>query len=173
MLTMTAPDRSEFADYYSTYINQVPAGDIKEILETQGDDYIALLSGIAESRSLHRYEAGKWSIREVAAHVNDAERVFTYRALWFARGYDSPLPSFDQDIAIATCNADARTLASHFEEFRAIRAATVALFHSLPDEAWTRTGIASGNQVSVRALAYIVCGHSAHHGRIVRERYLQ
>ena len=172
MLTMTAPDRSEYAEYYSTYINQVPAGDIKKILQTQGDEHVALLSGISEARSLHRYEPGKWSIREVAAHVNDAERVFTYRALWFARGYDSPLPSFDQDIAIATCGADARTLASHIEEFRGIRAATVALFNSLPDDAWTRTGVASGNPVSVRALAFIVAGHAAHHGRIVRERYL-
>ena len=173
MLTMTAPDRSEYAEYYFTYINQVPAGDIKKILETQGDEYIALLSGIPEARSLDRYEPGKWSIREVAAHVNDAERVFTYRALWFARGYDSPLPSFDQDIAIATCAADARTLASHIEEFRAIREATLALFHNLPDEAWTRTGVASGNPVSVRALAFIVAGHSAHHARILRERYLK
>jgi hypothetical protein len=169
---MTVPDPTEAAEYYFTYINQVPPGDIVQTLESQSRDYAALLNGITEERSLYRYEPGKWSIREAAAHVNDTERVFTYRALWFARGFDSPLPSFDQNIAVPNSFADARTLASHIEDFRAVRAATLTLFRYLPEEAWLRSGTASGNPFSVRALAYIVAGHCEHHGRILRERYL-
>jgi hypothetical protein len=171
MLT-TAPDRTEAAEYYFTYINQVPAGDINQILELQAAEYVALLRGVSEEHSFFRYEPGKWSIREVAAHINDTERVFAYRAFWFAREFDSPLPSYDQNIAIASCGADARALATHIDEFRAIRSATLALFRNMPAEAWLRRGTASGNPFTVRALAYLTAGHVIHHAKILRERYL-
>jgi hypothetical protein len=169
---MSAVDRSEAAEYYFTYIDQVPDGDIVEILRTQEAEMLELLRGIPEARSLHRYAAGKWTIREVASHVNDCERMFTFRAMWFARGFDSALPSFDQDVAIAGAAADARPLSSHIDEFRAVRAATLALFAEMPHEAWTRRGVASGNPFTVRALAHITAGHVAHHARLLRERYL-
>ena len=173
MTTTTAPDRTEAAEYYFTYIDQVPGdGDISRILESQSTETLALLRGIPEERSSHRYAPGKWSIRQVVSHLNDTERMFVFRALWFARGFDSPLPSFDQDIAIAAAGADARSLSSHAEEFRAVRAASVTFFQNLPADAWTRRGVASGNPFSVRALAYIAAGHVAHHVRILRERYL-
>jgi hypothetical protein len=173
MLTTTAPDRSEAAEYYFTYINQVPPGDIIQILDAQAQDYVDLLKGISEEHSLHRYEPGKWSIREVAAHINDTERLFCMRAFWFARGFDSPLPSFDQNVAMATCAADTRLLESHIDEFRAIRSATLTLFGNLPEEAWLRSGIASGNPFTVHALAFIAAGHVVHHSKILKERYLK
>ena len=169
---MDRPDRAEAAEYYFTYINQVPEGDIGQILQTQEPEAVQLLRNISEERSLHRYAPGKWSIREVVSHINDTERMFTFRALWFARGFDSPLPSFDQDVAIRGASADDRTLSSHLEEFRAVRAATCALFEHMPPDAWTRRGLASGNPFTVRALAYITAGHVAHHVRLLRERYL-
>jgi hypothetical protein len=166
------PDRTEAAQYYFTYIEQVGAGDIRDILERQLSDTVALLDGISEEKSLHRYAPDKWTIRQAAGHVNDCERLFTFRALWFARGFDSPLPSFDQDIAVSTADADARTLQSHRDEFGTIRAATLQFFRTLPTDAWMRRGVASGNPFTVRALAYITAGHVAHHNRILRERYL-
>ena len=166
------PDRSEAAEYYFTYIDQVGAGDICDILEVQTGEMVALLRAIPEEVSQHRYAPGKWSIRQVLSHINDAERLFVFRALWFARGFDTPLPSFDQDIAIATAAADDRLLSVHAEEFRAIRSATLPFFAHLPEEAWGRRGTASGNPFTVRALAYITAGHVAHHARILRERYL-
>jgi DinB family protein len=169
---MTVIDRSEAAEYYFTYINQVPDGDIVKILQEQETETVQLLRGISEEASLGRYAPGKWSVREVASHINDCERMFTFRALWFARGFDSALPSFDQDVAIAGADADGRTLNSHVDEFRAIRSATLALFGSLSGEAWTRRGVASGNPFTVRALAHITAGHVAHHLRLLRERYL-
>lgn len=172
MLMTTAPDRTEAAEYYFTYIDQVEEGDIRSILERQSSEALARLTEISEESSLYRYAPEKWSIRQVVSHLNDCERLFVFRALWFARGFDSPLPSFDQDIAAAEANADSRSWSAHVEEFRAVRAATVAFFQNLPDEAWTRRGIASGNPFTVRALAYITAGHVTHHMRILRERYV-
>ena len=169
----TIPDRTEAAEYYFTYINQVADGDICRTLEAQSGETLALLRGISEEQSLHRYAPEKWSIRQVVGHVNDTERLFVFRALWFARGFDSPLPSFDQNIAVSAAGADERPWSSLVEEFRAVRAATLAFFEALPAHAWTRRGVASGNPFTVRALAYITAGHVTHHTTILRQRYLQ
>ena len=169
---MTRPDRTEAADYYWTYIDKVGDGAICDILRTQLGDVTAFLSGISDEQSLHRYAPDKWSIRDVVGHVNDAERVFSHRAFWFARGYSDPLPSFEQDTAVAHAHADDRSWRSLIDEFRAVREASVTLFDSLPSDAWTARGMASGNPFSVRALAHIVAGHVNHHLGIIRDRYL-
>ena len=172
MTSMTAPDRTEAAEYYFTYIDQVGSGDISEILMRQGSDLRALLSGISEEQSLHRYAPDKWTMREVLGHVSDTERLFVSRAFWFARGFDTALPSFDQNVAVATAGANDRPWRSHIEEFQAVRSATIAFFDNLPSDAWGRRGIASGNPFTVRALAYMCAGHATHHVTILRERYL-
>jgi hypothetical protein len=165
------PDRSEAADYYFTYIDKVGQGDIRDIIDAQAGETVALFEGISEERSLHRYAPGKWSIREVLSHLNDCERMFVFRAFWFARGFDTPLPSFDQNVAIDTAGADARSLRSHIDEFTAVRAATRSFFRQLPEAAWARRGVASGNPFTVRALAYVTAGHVAHHAALLNERY--
>ena len=173
-LTMIAPpDRSESAEYYHPYIDQVPEGDIREILRAQAADTIAFLRGIPDEKSLYRYAPDKWSIRELVSHMNDTERVFVFRAYWFARGFDSPLPSFDQNVAVSGANADKRSLSSHIDEFDSVRTSTLSFFDNLSSEAWTRRGIASDNSFTVRALAYIAAGHVAHHSKILSQRYLQ
>jgi hypothetical protein len=166
------PERTEAAGYYFTYIDLVADGDVCEILRSQEAEILEYLHGITEEQSRVRYEPGKWSIREVLGHLNDTERLFVWRAWWFARGFDSPLPSFDQHIAMAASGAHERSWRSHVDEFRAIRTATRAFFDTLPGDAWTRCGIASDNPFSVRSLAYLAVGHVIHHIRIVRERYL-
>ena len=131
-----------------------------------------LFAGISEETSLHRYVPGKWSIRQLLNHVTDTERALAFRALWFARGFETPLPGIDQDIAAAGAKADQFPWAAHVEEFRSVRESTLSLFRNLPAEAWMKSGIASDNRFTVRALAYITAGHAAHHLRILRERYL-
>jgi DinB superfamily len=170
---ISVPDRTEAAEYYFTYIDQVAEGDICDVLDAQLPETLALLEGISEDRSLHRYAPDKWSIREVLSHISDCERLFVFRAFWFARGFDSPLPSFDQNVASAGANADARSWSSHLQEFRAVRTSTLSFFRSLPLDAWSRRGVASENPFTVRALAYITAGHVTHHVRILRDRYLQ
>jgi hypothetical protein len=166
------PERSEAAEYYFKYIDRITDADIISVLEGQVEKTVTFLRGISEAKSLHRYAPEKWSIRQVWGHVNDSERVFVSRALWFARGFDSPLPSFEQEIAAQAAQSDSVPWAQHVNEFLQIRLATIAFFRNLPAEAWKRSGIASGFQFTVRAMAYIVAGHTSHHAAIVRERYL-
>jgi hypothetical protein len=168
----TRPDRSEAAAYYFTYIDQVPEGGICDILEAQSAEAPAYFDTISEADSRRRYAAGKWSIREVLGHVNDTERVFVARAFWFARGLEAPLPSFDQNVAAAAAGADERSWRSLVAELRTVRAATLSFFRSLPADAWSRSGTASGNPFTVRALAYMCAGHLTHHLKIVQEQYL-
>jgi len=141
-------------------------------LGIQLDETLPFLRGISEEKSLHRYAPDKWSIRQVLSHVNDSEQVFLFRAFWFARGFDSPLPSYDQDICAGAARADEFSWASHIGAFQGIRRAAVGLFRNLPAEAWTRSGVASGNSFTVKALAYIVAGHLDHHRAVLQERYL-
>jgi len=166
------PDRTEAAEYYFTYINQVPRGDICGILRAQLPETVALLQTISDEQSLYRYSPDKWSIRQLVGHVNDCERLFVSRAFWFARGFDTPLPSFDQHVAVAAANSDEQQWSRHIEDFRAVRGATLTFFDTLPAEAWGRRGTASGNPFTVRALAYIAAGHVTHHSAILRARYL-
>lgn len=173
------PQPNEAASYYHGYISKVTADDVVSVLERQLDETVAFLSDISEEQSLHRYAPDKWSMRELLSHVNDGERVFVFRALWFARGFAEPLPSYDQEIGAAGSKADEFDWANHVEEFRANRLSTIAFFRNLPaenleagQEVWNRSGIASGNPFTVRALAYIVAGHLEHHISILKERYL-
>ena len=164
------PDGAEAAPYYFTYINQVEGNDPLSVMERQINE--PLLGAISEEKSLYRYAPEKWSIRQVLNHITDTERAFAFRALWFARGFDTALPSYDQNVSAAGAAADAVAWAAHVDEFRKVRAATLALFHNLPAGAWSKSGIASDNPFTVRALAYITAGHFTHHARIVKERYL-
>jgi len=164
------PQSTEAAPYYFTYINQVTGDDPLAALENQLDE--PLLATISEEKSLHRYAPGKWSIRQALNHVTDTERAFAFRALWFARGFDTPLPSYDQNVAASGAEADRVSWAAHVEEFRRVRLSTISLFQNMPAEGWTRSGIASDNRFTVRAVAYIIPGHFAHHVTVLRERYL-
>ena len=135
---MTQPQANEAASYYFRYIDLARTDDIVSYLDKQMNETLPFLKNISEEQSLHRYAPDKWSIREVISHVNDTERVFVFRALWFARGFDTPLPSFDQDVAVAGADADERSWASHIDEFTAIRTATSAFFDSVPAQTWDR-----------------------------------
>jgi hypothetical protein len=169
---ITRPDRSEFADYYQTYVSKVPDGDIRRTLRDQAGTAAAMLEAISPSKASYRYAPDKWSTRQVLSHISDTERVFAFRAYWFARGFPTELPSFDQDDAVKTALADERDWDGLVQEFRAVRAASLALFDSLDPAAWARSGIARGNPFTVRALAWITAGHVEHHLRILHERYL-
>jgi hypothetical protein len=166
------PEKNEAAPYYFGYIDLVREDDVLARLEAQLDETMAFLGGIPEEQSLHRYAPDKWSIRQVLSHVNDAERLFLFRAFWFARGFDTPLPSYDEKAGALAAEADRFPWASHVEDFRAARLSTVAFFRNLPAEAWMARGVASDNPFTVRALAYILAGHVVHHTAVLRERYL-
>ena len=166
------PSSGEYAPYYEKYVSLVPVGDVVETLERQVAETLALLRELTEEQGASRYAPGKWSVKEVIGHLIDAERVFAYRALRFARGDRTPLPGFEQDDYVTAGNFDARPLADLADEFEHVRRSTVALLRPLGEVEWGRSGTASDKEVSVRAIAYIIAGHELHHMRILRERYL-
>ena|SRR5690348_2370044 len=169
---MTRPQTTEAADYYFKYIDLITSDDVVPAIKEQLGQTVRILEGISEEQSLKSYAPGKWTIREVLNHVNDGERLFLWRAFWFARGFQDALPSFDQDVAVQYANANETSWAQLVGEFKTVRAATISLIETFPDEAWSRTGVASDNPVTVRALVYIIAGHVAHHMNVLREKYL-
>jgi hypothetical protein len=169
---MSVPGKDEAAAYYFTYIDRVQQDDVVGVMEQQLGDASQLFSTISEEKSLHRYAPEKWSIRQTLNHISDTERAFAFRALWFGRGFSDPLASYDQNISASGARADEYSWARHVAEFGDVRRASLALFRNLPAEAWKRSGVASGNLVTVNALAYIIAGHYAHHLAILGQRYL-
>jgi uncharacterized damage-inducible protein DinB len=165
------PAPSEYAPFYETYISKVQGSDILGILEAQRLQMAQLFAARSERDGNFRYAADKWTVKEVLGHVSDSERIFGYRALRIARGDQTPLTGFEQDDYVRGGNFADRTLADLAEEFGLVRAATIAFFKSLQKEAWQRRGVANKNEVSVRALAFIVAGHELHHRLILEERY--
>ena len=169
---LSRPNPDEYFEYYGRYIALVPDGDVRDHLRTQLAETLALLSAVPDARADQAYGAGKWTLKEAILHMSDTERVFAYRTLRIARGDVTPLPGFEQDEWVPHSCANDRPLTSLLLEFASVRAATLALFDSLPAAAWLRKGTASGHAISTRALAYIAAGHERHHLAIIRERYL-
>ena len=169
--TFTRPAEGEYAPFYAGYVARVGDGELIEQMEAQVEEVSRLLRGLSEDAAMARYEPGKWSVKEVAGHLADAERVMSYRALRVARGDQTPLAGFDENAFVAGADFDARPLASLVAEWEAVRRSTLALFRNLPPETHARTGNANGKPVSVRALGFIIVGHVAHHLEILRTRY--
>ena len=168
----TRPAADECSPYYFTYINPVPDGDITRTLQAQHTDIHALLKHITDAQASARPAPEEWSIKEVVAHLSDAERLFAFRALWFARGEQAALPGMEPNPWVTRSNASARSLSDLLAEFDHVRATSIALFANLDAAAWQRRGVASGNVMGVRALAWIIAGHELHHNRSLREVYL-
>ena len=165
------PDSLEYASFYAGYVAGVPDGDIVATLRRAGEELVATLRAIPESKGQYRYAEGKWSVLTSIGHLIDAERIFTYRALRMARGDVTPLPGFEENSFAANAGSDARTVADLVDELSAVRTSTILLFQSFSPDAWLRRGVASNAEVSVRAIAWITAGHAMHHLRILRERY--
>ena len=172
---MSQPQRpvaGEFNPYYQKYINLVPDDDVRALLRVQLGDTLALLRPLTEPQASFRYGPDKWSIKQVIGHLIDAERIFVYRAMRFARADQTQLPGFDENAYVPAGEFDQRTLESLLRELEAVRAASAAFFHGLPPDAWTRVGVANNDAMSVRALAYVTAGHELHHREILQSRYL-
>lgn len=167
-----APAAGEYGEFYAKYIARVPEGDIVAILATQIEDTITLLRNRTEQQALSAYAPGKWTMKEVIGHLIDTERIMTYRALRMARGDETPLAGFDENAFVPTGRFNERVLAGLLAELATVRRSSVALFAGLPEDAWTRTGLANDFPMSVRAQAWIIAGHELHHRALLVERYM-
>lgn len=166
------PEPGDCAPYYHLYTAEVPEGDVFALLENQIAERSRLLAHLSDDKACYRYAPGKWSVKEVVGHLCDAERVFAYRALRFARADATPLPGFEQDDFVRAANFDRRPLADLLAEFESVRRASLSLFRGMTDEELMRPGTASDKPFVVRAIPFILAGHEIHHLRVLRERYL-
>jgi hypothetical protein len=168
--SISRPQTGEYNPYYDRYISLVPSDDVVGLLERHAPETVALFQS-ANAKADFRYAPGKWSVKEMLGHINDTERIMTYRALRVARGDQTPIAGFEQDDYIRDGNFRSRTLADLIEEFVAVRQATVQLFRHADNETGARRGVANGDTISVRALGYIVVGHELHHRNVLRANY--
>lgn len=166
------PMEGEYNDYYARYLAMVPDGDVVETLRREMDETLALLRRVPAEREEHRYAEGKWSLREVVGHLIDTERLFAFRALWFARGAGGELEGMDQEAWARESSAGRRPLSELAEEWAALRRANVLMFGSFSLEEGARRGTASGYEVTVRALAWMMAGHELYHRFLIRRDYL-
>jgi uncharacterized damage-inducible protein DinB len=169
--TPSRPAATEYAPYYEKYVALITTNDIVATLESQRLQTVQMFAGRSERDGNFRYAPDKWSVKEVVGHVADTERIFIYRALRIGRGDQTPLSGFEQDDYVQAAAFNERSLAGLVEEFAKVREASIALFRSFRENDWTRRGVANKNEVTVRALAYIIAGHELHHRNFLAERY--
>ena len=168
---MPTPSPTSQPGYFQQYTRLVPEKSLSEAFAVQQQHLESILGTITEEQSLFRYAPGKWSVRELLLHMSDSERIFSYRALCFARGEQQPLPGFEENDYAALSEADHRSWASLLDEFLAVRTATRLLFEGFSPAMLSREGIANGQRLSVKEIGFILLGHYYHHENILRERY--
>ncbi len=170
--SITPPNDGDYPEYFKRYISLVGGEDVLEYFKNQTDSLANVLGSIPSEKLHYSYAEGKWTVADVAQHLMDTERVFCYRLLTFARGDKAEIAGFEEDEYAENVDTRSRTADSIINEYRSVRSATVTLLENLDQEAIGRSGVASGRQVSVRALAYMIAGHELHHLGVIKVRYL-
>ena len=169
---MPRPDLSRVPEWYHVYINQVPGNDLMKVMKEQSVSFLKFLKKLPVEKRNYRYAKGKWTIKEMLQHIIDAERIFAYRALRFARKDATPLPGFDENEYADNSKAAKRNWDELLAEFKALRQSTEILFGSFDKSQYDATGIASGKPVYVLGIGFILVGHINHHLGVLNERYL-
>lgn len=168
---MKRPQAEEFPLFYKGYVDTV-CDDVLAELEQQIKSFSALLRNVPQEKASFAYAEGKWTIKELAGHVIDTERIMSYRTLRIARNDATPLPGFDENDYVSNAHFADRSLESLADEFAALRKSTMYLIRSLNEVEIDRSGISNEKPISVRALIYIMAGHVNHHSAILKQRYL-
>ena len=171
-MPITKPGQDEYAPYYHTYIGKVTQSNLLDALNATGNKFIEFLKSVPAEKHDYRYAEGKWTVKEVVSHVIDCERIFVYRALTFARGDKNALPGFDENEYVPQSNAGNRTMEGLINEYEQQRKSSILFFEGITEEMSLRTGRANNNEISVRALGFILSGHELHHQGVIKERYL-
>jgi hypothetical protein len=157
--------------FYHGYIREAGTGDVVTNMKEQIVFAREFFGKTIWDKRDHRYAAGKWTPTEILGHLTDGERVFTYRALRFARNDRTELPGFEEDDWVASANFTRRGMESILVEFEHVRRSGIALYESLTEEEKWRSGLANGNSISVYALFLANVGHFNHHVKVIQERY--
>lgn len=163
---------NEYAGFFATYIKAVENVNLIEELEISVHDFVRFVQNIPMDKFDYRYAEGKWTIKEIIQHLIDAERIFGYRALRISRNDKTPLPGFEENDYVKNTDAKLRSIQDLLTEMAVVRQSTLSLFKSFSQEQLSRMGVASNNEISVRAIGFIIIGHQKHHQQIFQERYL-
>jgi hypothetical protein len=166
---LARPEPTEYAEFYRNYIAKVPDGSLLDFLAQQPGNYRHLLIGLSDADAAAPTAPGKWSIKQVLGHLCDTERVHSYRVLRFARGDETELQGFEQDDYVREAGSNARSLDDLLAELENVRKSTLALLSSLPAGAEKRRGVANGNPITVRAMTYVIAGHTQHHYDLLKK----
>jgi len=163
---------NEYSGNFGTYIKEAGEGKLIEELEISLHEFIRFVQNIPMDKFDYRYAEGKWTIKDIIQHLMDAERIFVYRALRFSRNDKTPLPGFEEDDYANSTNSNSRSIQDLLTEFSALRHSTLLFYKSLSEEQLKAIGTASNNQISTRALGFVIIGHQKHHQKVFEERYL-
>ncbi|MEH7305545.1 DinB family protein [Neobacillus drentensis] len=166
------PLDGEYPEYYTPYVNLVSEDNLLTILKENLVKTIELFESLSEEDGLFRYAENKWSIKEVLGHMADTERIMSYRLLRVGRGDKTALAGFNENDYVKSSQINNLPIKNILEDFIATRKATLTLFQNMPEDAWANIGFANNNEVTARAIAYIITGHALHHCNIITERYL-
>jgi len=158
--------------FYKNYVKQIEESDLLQALRISGHRTLELVHSIKEEKKDFRYADGKWTIRELLCHMIDAERIFAYRALRFARNDKTPLAGWEENDYAPRANASNRSLKQIADEMRHVRISTLDLFEGFTEEMFWHKGVANNNEMSVLVLGFVIAGHETHHRKILTERYL-
>ena len=173
MTSLARPGAGEYVEDFAGYVAEIgDEEDVLAVLSRQLDELPAGLAALPASRGDYRYAPGKWTVKDVVGHLADTERVFAFRALWIARGEHTPQPSYDDQRWVGGAGAERRAVAEMVDDWAQVRRATLSLFRPLAPETWARRSIAGDGPITVRALAYVIAGHTRHHLRVLEARYL-
>ncbi|MBL7815724.1 MAG: DinB family protein [Saprospiraceae bacterium] len=173
MKKIPKPAVGDYAPYFQNYMNQVPEdGNLLTHLKDIQKEMEQLVLSLPEEKLTYRYAEGKWTIKDILVHLMDAERIFIYRALRFARADETPLAGFDENVYVPVANADARKIKSILKEGITLRASTIEFIKTLDRKALKRKGLSNNNPITVLTLVNLVYGHQRHHMNIIKERYL-
>lgn len=172
LIIMPRPTTNDYASFYHKYVMNVQDDDLRAAFESQSTILDSFFASIPDSKADHAYAEGKWTVKQLLQHMIDAERIFSHRALWFARQSAAPLSGFDENEYAKIADVSKRTVQSLAEEFKAVRKSSELLFNSFSWKELNTSGMANNNSITVNALGFVTLGHFLHHKRILEERYL-
>lgn len=173
MPMIALPGKDSLSEYYQSYFKYVkPGDDLLQRIRSQREETEKFLAGIPDQQAVFAYAPGKWQLREVVGHVCDTERIMSYRALRISRKDVTPLAGFDENTYTPASNYHKRTLANIAEELHTVRDATISLLENFDPEMLDLKGVANNQEISVRAIVYMMYVHWQHHMTVIKERYL-
>ncbi|MDI9355996.1 MAG: DinB family protein [Chitinophagaceae bacterium] len=168
---MKEPLQNEYPLFFDSYIKLIRSKDIWAVLEEQISWFESAFTNGYQQQWNYRYDAEKWTVKQLVGHIIDAERVFVYRTLSFARGDSKNLNPFDENSFVIHGEFEKRTPSSLVEEMRYLRRSNIFFLSSIPEAYLDNEGTVNGNRITVRSLIYIIAGHFEHHRNILKERY--